>query len=88
MGVRKNPACMTIGQILCKSLKKTFVTESKNEIPKTKINKIIIGIGAKKMVIGGINWNATIKIPKTINSRHNIRKDVKTELRTTISLGK
>ena len=38
-----------------KSLKKIFITENENEIPKTKTNKIIIGIGINSMVMGGMN---------------------------------
>jgi len=88
MGVKKKPTCKTTAHMNCTSLYLTFNTDKGKEIPRTRTNSMSRTSGRKMIVAEDTNRNAPIKIPKTISSKHSIRKDVNTALMAGISLGK
>ena len=88
MGVRKNPADITTPQINSVSLNFTFKTDRGSAMPKTRSNSSARTKGKRRIVVGGMNWNAAMKIPSTANSQTSIIADVIPALKPGIDLGK
>ncbi len=57
-------------------------------MPKTRTNSRARIKGKRRIVIGGVNWKATMKMPSTANSKISIIAAVTPALKPGIDLGK